>query len=132
MKRFILICCGGRVILQEAACVKISRPVDWSVTVICGSFPEVMGGTRARERQPDRLLRRRGWGPGGQQDLWASARGGPFSAFNLAAQPVAALIAAGPRAGAPGDRGVGAEQHLARFPGCPFPKDDRRAPSSAA
>lgn len=62
LKRFILMCCGGRVILQEAACIKISRPVDWSVTVICGSSPEVMGSNWARRRRPDRLPSRTGGG----------------------------------------------------------------------
>lgn len=88
LKRFILMCCGGRVILQEAACIKISRPVDWSVTVICGSSPEVMGSNWARGRRPDRLPSSTGGGPGGRQDLLTSTRGGPFSAFNLASQPV--------------------------------------------
>lgn len=48
---------------SEAACIKISRPVDWSVTVICGSSPEVMGSNWALERQPDRLLSRAGGRP---------------------------------------------------------------------
>lgn len=45
------------------------RPVDWSVTVICGSSPEVMGSNWARERQPDRLLNRAGGRPARFIDL---------------------------------------------------------------
>lgn len=55
-------CSRGRTILQEAACIKISRPVDWSVTVICGSSPEVMGSNWGRARRLDRLLHGTGGG----------------------------------------------------------------------